>query len=146
MSVARPGRLRRAWRSPSWYRPVGAIAALLVAVAFAASTWLNFAYREDRLAAFDVQQREVVALRAELTCRNVESSTAVRIEGEITREGWRAMVRFAETGDGGDPVIVAGAARIRGLYAELGPALEERAAAVETCQRAAAAAADRAAE
>lgn len=125
--------LRRAWRSPYWLRPVAVLAAFLIGVSMFLATYTNLGYRRDRQEAFERQQGEVVALRNELQCRVGESSTATRIEGEISREGWLAMTIWARTGDSDHPRIAQAAERVEALYAELGPALERRAEAVERC-------------
>lgn len=126
-------RFRRAWRDPHWVRPVLALAAALFAVSSMFSTALNYAYNRDRRDAFERQQQEVEALRNELACVRHESSAATRIEGEITREGWRALLIWASTGNPGDPQVVAADQKVQQLYAELGPAIEERTAAASTC-------------
>lgn len=126
-------RFRRAWRDPHWVRPVLGLSAALFAFSSMFSTALNFAYNNDRREAFAVQQREVEALRNELTCVRRESSAATRIEGEITREGWRAMLIWASTGSPSDPRIVEAAQEVNDLYMQLGPAIEERTASTATC-------------
>jgi hypothetical protein len=127
------GWFRRAWRSPIWWKPVAGIAALLIAVSLVAFSWTSWQYRIDREDAFNQQQAEVVALRTELQCRVGQSSGATRIEGEIAREGWLALTIWARTGDSDHPRIALAAERVETLYRELGPALEQRAGAVERC-------------
>jgi len=134
------GRLGRWWRSPVWLRPVAAIAALLVGVSMIGSTWTNWRYRNDRAAAFDVQQQELeavtrltVQLRDELACRSRESSDAALLEGEMAREAFRGIARYVLTGDGADPQVREAARRVFELYEQLGPALQTRRHAAENC-------------
>lgn len=129
----KPGRFKRAWRSPYWLRPIAVVAGFLIGVSMFLATYTNLGYRRDRQQAFEQQQDEVVALRDELQCVRRESSEATRLEGEIGREGWLAMTIWARTGDSAHPRIVQAAERTDALYRVLGPALERRAEAAERC-------------
>jgi hypothetical protein len=119
---------------------VTAIGGLLVGVALAVFAWTNVEYRTDREDAFDVQQRELEAVRRQvdtlqeqLDCVRAESSHASQLEGDIAREGWLAMTIWASTGDSDHPRIGEAAARVAMLYDDMGPALIERREATSTC-------------
>lgn len=112
---------------------MAAIAALLISVSLVAFAVTSMQYRIDRQHAFERQQAEVIALRAELSCRAGESSRATELEGQLIREMANGIARYVSTGNGDDPIVRRSAERVEDLYAQLGPQLEERRQAVATC-------------
>lgn len=77
------------------------------------------------------QEQRIAELQAELACRSEIGAEALNIQGEIAQATAIGLVAVAR---GDEKALDEQADRIEVLTAELGPALERRARAVETCE------------